>query len=224
MHADFWHSKWADNKIGFHQERPNKRLESHWGSLNAAAGSPVFVPLCGKSLDMRWLHRQGHPVLGIELSQKAVESFFSDNVLEYECVDRDGFRIYTGCAEAQGIELWVGDFFSLEPAHLAHCQAFYDRASLIALPPEWRERYARHLAYLMPAATRGLLLSIAYDQSRMKGPPFSVTEDEVRQLFQQGYDIERLAHYEGPERLGNLADRGLETLDERVYLMTRNSL
>lgn len=223
MQADYWHQKWADNKIGFHQERPNKRLEHHWPELDLAGNETVFVPLCGKSLDMLWLHRQGHSVLGIELSEKAVASFFSDNALPFtRCEAEDGFLVYSGTADAEGIQILVGDYFQLTPDHLAHCRALYDRAALIAMQDEMRRRYAAHLAHTLAADTRGLLLAISYDEGRMQGPPFSVPEENVRELLGEHFDVAELAHYGGPERLGNLADSGLETLDERVYVLTRN--
>jgi thiopurine S-methyltransferase len=221
MQADYWHSKWSENQIGFHQDTINKRLQAFWPSLELAQGAPVFVPLCGKSLDMLWLHRQGHPVLGIELSEKAVKSFFTDNGLPCTKSSQDGLQFFTGKDQASGIELIAGDFFDLTPEHLVRCKAYYDRASMIAMGPAMRADYARHLARIMAPDSKGLLLTIEYDQSRMQGPPFSVTDDNVRKLLQDIFSISELAHYSGPERLGNLAKRGLETLDERVYLLTR---
>lgn len=222
MQADYWHQKWADNKIGFHQDRVNIRLQEHWTALELKGDETVFVPLCGKSLDMLWLHRRGHTVLGVELSEKAVESFFTDNILNYRSRDADGFRVYSGMDEAAGIELWVGDFYSLSADHLAHCKALYDRAAFIALDLDLRRRYADHLAQVIAAGTRGLLLSIDYDEDRMQGPPYSVPEENVRELLGTHFDISLRAHYSGPERVGNLRERGLETLDERVYVLTRN--
>ena len=222
MQVDYWLKKWSEEKIGFHQDRVNKRLRDYWASLDLVDGAPVFVPLCGKSLDMLWLHQSGHPVLGVELSEKAVESFFAENDLPFDQRRDEHFVIYSGKDHAQGIELMVGDFFALTPAHLSHCQAFYDRAAMIAMGEDMRAQYTAHLGQIVAKGTTGLLLTIAYDQSRMEGPPFSVTDDNARTLLGKDFDIAELAHYSGPERLGNLANRGLETLDERVYLLTRN--
>ena len=222
MQAEFWLDKWSDDKIGFHQDQVNKRLQEHWASLNLAEGSPVFVPLCGKSLDMLWLHNAGHPVLGVELSEKAVKAFFAENDLPYEHRRGERFDIYMGTLHAQGVVLMVGDFFALTPAELAHCHGFYDRAAMIAMGDDLRARYATHLGQCLAVGTKGLLVTIEYDQSRMNGPPFSVSDDNARTLLNSHFDIAELAHHSGPERLGNLADRGLETLDERVYLLTRN--
>lgn len=223
MHADYWHEKWSGDRIAFHQDSVNKRLQEFWKQLDLAAGAAVFVPLCGKSLDMLWLHRQGHPVLGVEFSEKAGEAFFRENDLDCtRSVEGDFLRL-SGQGPGQGIELLIGDFFALTPAQVAHCQGVYDRAAMIALDGELRNAYAHHLGALLVADTRALLLTISYDQARMQGPPFSVSDDNARELLSNDFRIEELAYYSGPRHVGNLADRGLETLDERVYLLTRKS-
>ena len=56
----------------------------------------------------------------------------------------------------------------------------------------------------------------------MKGPPFSVPDETLRKLLGDGFEISQFAHYSGPECVGNLAARGLDTLDERAYLLKRN--
>ncbi len=223
MQAEYWQKKWSNNNIGFHQENVNKRLQQHWPALKVSAGASVFVPLCGKSLDMLWLHQQGYQVMGVELSDKAVQAFFNDNHLPVTQSSRNGFDIYTGVDQARGIELWVGDFFELTPDDLCAYSAFYDRASLIAMNESLRVRYTTHLGSIMAAGTTGLLLAIAYDQRQMQGPPFSVPDKTVRSLLGNDFTVQELDYFSGPERLGNLASRGLETLEERVYLLRRTA-
>ena len=222
MEASFWHERWAGDRIGFHQSRVNKRLEEHWPALGLAPPARVFVPLCGKSLDMLWLHERGHPVVGVELSEKAVEAFFVENDLAFEREPDGPFTTFVGRGAASGIRLLVGDFFALDVERLGPIDACYDRASLIAMPEGMRGDYAKHLAALLAPDRVGLLLAIDYDTSRMRGPPFAVPDAEVRALLGGAFDIEELAHYSGPERLGNLAERGLDTLDERVYRLRRS--
>src|SRR3546814_2467047 len=84
MDPDFWQQRWRDNRIGFHRDGVLPLLEKHWPSLGLATGSRVFVPLCGKSLDMAWLAARGHRVLGVELSPLAVGQFFDENGLRSE--------------------------------------------------------------------------------------------------------------------------------------------
>lgn len=224
MEAQYWQKKWNEDQIGFHQSDVNKRLVEYWSKVTESSTPSkhcIFVPLCGKSLDMLWLHSQGHRVLGIELSEKAVTAFFEENQLPFEVVPDGEFQRFSGIDTANGLTILVGDFFALTLEHTAQCTAVYDRASMIAMNSDMRADYARQLAKVTPAGSTGLLLLIEYDQARMQGPPFSVSDTNARELLLTNFDINELAHYHGPERLGNLAKRGLETLHERVYLLTR---
>lgn len=170
---------------------------------------------------MLWLHQQGHEVLGVELSARAAEAFFSENKLACDVSHEGDFVRYQGKGDAEGITVLAGDIFSLNAQLCEHCDTFYDRAAMIAMNPELRISYAGNLARLLPGQSRGLLLSISYDQKQMKGPPFSVTDENARHLLHANFSVKEIAHYSGPKHVGSLAERGLETLDERVYLLER---
>ena len=221
MEADFWHEKWEADSIGFHQARTNKHLQQWWPEAEIAQDSEVFVPLCGKSLDMLWLHEQGYKVTGIELSQKAIESFFKENDLSFERHTDGPFEIFSGTGKAEGIKLLAGDFFALTADHCRNVSAVYDRASLIAMNDDLRPQYAQQLAAILPAGSISLLLVIDYDASKMQGPPFPVPASMVTKLFTKNFDIHELAHYSGPEFVGNLSKRGLDSLEERVFRLHR---
>lgn len=164
-HAAFWHERWTGNQIGFHEGAPNRYLTEHW-DLDV---SSVLVPLCGKSTDLAWLAERGHAVTGVELSPIACEAFFQERGITPTRTPSGAFVRWEG----QGVTLLQGDFFELE----GHFDAFWDRAAMIALPADVRPRYAAHLRRLAP---KGLLVTLAYDQAKMEGPPFSVPVDEVR--------------------------------------------
>ncbi len=223
MESDFWHTRWQENRIGFHQSKYNSRLVSLWPTLPLAAGAEVLVPLCGKSLDMLWLHQQGFKVLGVELSEIAAKAFFDENDLPYQAAMSGNLQLFTGRGAAAGIRIVAGDMFAMSAAHTTDVAAVYDRASLVAMPPSMRQDYVKQLAALTPAGAEGILISMNYDPSKMQGPPFSVPDEEVRQLFDPYFTIAEISHSLGPERLGNLKDRGLDTMEERVYQMTRHT-
>jgi len=212
MEPQFWHERWQLNEIGFHQAQTHSLLARYWPSLGVDAGR-VFVPLCGKSLDMAWLRQQGHTVLGIELSRLAVEDFFKEQGLEYSTRPLDGFQSY----ESEGIQILCGDFFALKPEHLSGIQAVYDRAALIALPADLQARYARHLLTLLPHRPPMLLITFEYQQEAMAGPPFSTPEKPVREWFGDQYAIETLAANEIIEEVPGLKSRGLDSLIEKAY-------
>ena len=62
MEPDFWHQRWQQNQIGFHQSEVNPYLRKYWQALAIAAPARILVPLCGKSLDLLWLAEQGYQV------------------------------------------------------------------------------------------------------------------------------------------------------------------
>ena len=216
MDHEFWHQRWRDNLIGFHQEAVNPHLQEYWARLGVPPDATVFVPLCGKSLDMVWLAERYH-VLGVELSPKAVEHFFQEQGLQPARRTEWPFMV----CEAEGVALFCGDFFSLTPEHTAGIAAIYDRAALIALPPSMRERYAAGLARLAPAGTRMLLVTMEYDQAQMDGPPFAVEAGEVERLFSADWHIESLLNESILEREPSFRERGLTRLAEHIYLLVR---
>lgn len=211
MKHEFWHQRWEQEQIGFHQQEINGYLTSHWTELGLPDGAPVFVPLCGKSLDMLWLREQGHPVFGVELSRKAVEAFFHENEIEPSINETERFIEFS----AERLTLFAGDYFALRQGDLGQIHAVYDRAALIALPASMRADYVTHMAGLLLPGAHILLITMRYPQGALEGPPFSVEDSEVRELYARHFSIEHKGSWEaeGP--------RGV-AVEERVYLMTRN--
>ncbi|MFZ5962306.1 thiopurine S-methyltransferase [Thalassococcus sp. BH17M4-6] len=187
MDAGFWHQRWQENQIGFHERSGNAAMVAHWDALGLGQGARVFVPLCGKTRDIAWLLARGHRVVGAELSRLAVEQLFEDlgatpEITSQGSLDRFG---------APGIDIFVGDIFDLGADLLGAVDATYDRAALIALPPDMRSRYAPHLHRITGGAPQ-LLICLEYDQGLMDGPPFSVDAAEVARVYGAHYDIRKL--------------------------------
>ncbi|MGA9666206.1 MAG: thiopurine S-methyltransferase [Gallionella sp.] len=216
MKKDFWLERWQREEIGFHQDDFNPHLRRYWQDMRLAPGSPVFVPLCGKSRDMLWLREQGHRVLGVELSDIAVQAFFRENGYVPNHGPHGKFRH----CEANGITILCGDFFDLGKEDLADVQAVYDRASLIVLPPEMRERYVRHLVSILPPATRILLITVDYPQPEMQGPPFSVSIGEVETLYRDYAGVRLLEKLDVLEQSPRFQQRGLSRLQENIFMLT----
>lgn len=209
----FWHERWRLNEIGFHQPQEHAWLVEFWPQVCHQRGQ-VFVPLCGKSLDMVWLLSQGFEVLGVELSPVAVTQFFQEQHLQAETGVCGVFQSY----RAQGLELLCGDFFALGPQQQA--VAVYDRGALVAMPCELQERYARHLLEVLPHQPPMLLVTFEYDQTQMQGPPFSTPEERIRDWFGHTYSLENLAVRDCLEQQPVLKSRGLSRLEEKAWLLT----
>jgi thiopurine S-methyltransferase len=217
MDNDFWHARWQTEQIGFHQNEINPYLVRYWPSLQLEPQSRVFVPLCGKTLDMIWLLDQGHTIIGNEISQLAVEAFFTENSLRAETRQEPGFTRWS----CDRMEILCGDFFELTPTDIGRIDALYDRAALIALTPEQRARYAARITQLLKPQTPGLLVTLDYEQRKMAGPPFAVPADEVSRLYREGFSIEQLAHTDILEEQPRFKEKGLNTLRESVYRLRR---
>jgi len=217
MHPDFWQDRWREGRIGFHQDKPTPLLLKHWGALGVAPGAQVFVPLAGKSLDLAWFASQGYRVLGVELSQLAVEQFFDEHGLApARRVSRYGIHY-----EAGGIELVCGDAFGLDAGALAGCGAVFDRAALIALPPDLRRRYAHELYSRLPAGCRGLLITLEYPAHEKHGPPFTVPEAEVRAMYGRDWEVEVLERRDILAQQPLFAEEGVTALETVVYRLQR---
>ena len=162
-----WLDRWKENRIGFHESAVNRYLQAHLPRFDLDSGARIFLPLCGKALDMIWLAEQGYDVIGIELSEVALRAFFDENRLQYECGESDRFVVY----QSHRIKLWQGDFFDLQRDDLDGCALVYDRAALIAMSPEQRPRYYRHMQSILPETAQIMLITFEYDQAEMKGPP-----------------------------------------------------
>ncbi len=217
MKKDFWLERWELAQIGFHQNEINPYLQQYWP--HQVAGSQVFVPLCGKSLDMLWLRKQGLSVLGVELSPIAVQGFFEENGYQAQHMVNEKFE----CCSADEIRILCGDFFDLSAADLAKVCVVYDRASMVALPPEMRERYVRHLVNILPPGTQILLITFDYPQTEMSGPPFSVSVEEVETLYRPHAKINLLKQVDALPDNPRFAERGLSRMQENIFLLTLNS-
>lgn len=214
MDEAFWQRRWARNEIGFHLSEVNSYLRRHWSCLHVTPGARVLVPLCGKSLDMAWLADQGFAVLGVELSERAIEDFFAEHELVAEVSDHGPFKRY----RSGSLEIFCGDFFALSQADVAACEALYDRAALIAFPEDMRRRYVEHLLSILPASCTGLLITLDYPQDQMAGPPFAVGEAEIHRSFSSRWNIKVLERANVlDESNWKFLQRGVTRLEEACY-------
>ncbi len=230
MEPQFWHDRWRNGQIGFHQPSPDRSLVRHWPAMNlgrasasrsaAAAARPVFVPLCGKSVDLLWLRDQGHMVSGVELSATALEAFCAENGVPARRRVQADFDLY----EADHLNLFRGDFFQLTPSILGRAAAVYDRAALISWAAELRPAYADRIAALTGPGTPMLLITLEYPQAQMPGPPFSVARDEVERLYSRSFEIREISRQDILAEDARLRSRGITALSEVCYHLVRRSV
>lgn len=185
VEANFWINRWETNQIGFHLSAANPLLVKHFNALSLPKGSRVFLPLCGKTLDIAWLLGQGHRVVGAELVEVAIIQLFEELGVKPEVKEVGKLKLYS----APHLDIFVGDIFNLDQKTLGKVDAVYDRAALVALPEEMRRKYTTHLKTITQQAPQ-LLITFEYDQSLFSGPPFSVNSEEIQRHYAKGELIE----------------------------------
>ena len=208
----FWHNRWQTQQIGWHRDAYNDLLTKHWGQIGSKKGDEVLVPLCGKSLDMPWFASQGHTVVGLEMVEEAIQAFFEENKLD---VTRETIHEQIHHT-SEPFTIIEGDIFNLK-AGLTQADAWYDRAAMIAIPPTMREAYVEQIRQLTKPNAVGLLITFTYPQREMEGPPFSLSDNEVKELFFNGFEVECLEQID----LTDEKERGLSQITSSVFRIRR---
>lgn len=211
-----WFNFWDRDKPGFHEGRVNAYLEQYLQLYDLKPGDTIFMPLCGKAVDILWLSQQEFKVIGVELSGVAIESFFNESGLDYEKTQAEHFVIY----KTPYITLYHGDYMDLRSEQLASCALVYDRASIVAIESFNRSSYFRQMIDIIPQDIPMLLITLDYDQEIMKGPPFSVPVSEITDLYQSNYRIKLLQTNEQINERPRWKELGLESLLESALKLT----
>lgn len=211
MNTDFWRQRWESNNIAFHKSEANPALVNYFEALAIAKDSRVFVPLSGKTLDIGWLLAQGYRVAGAELIEIAIQQLFAELGVTPQILELGEVKHYS----AEHIDLFVGDIFQISSEMLGSVDAIYDRAALVALPADVRDRYTAHLGQITAQAPQ-LLITYEYDQTLMSGPPFSISSDEVYRHYGDRYQISQMLSQELPGGF-----RGKCAARETVWLLQR---
>ena len=217
MHHDFWHERWQTGQIGFHQSTVHPFLARWWPTLGVPATARVYVPLCGRSLDMAWLAARGHAIVGSELSPIAIREFFASQRLEPLRSELGNCVRHT----AGPYTILEGDALALTCDQTGPIDAVYDRAALVALPPDMRVAYAASLARLTSPGVRALLVAFEYPQEMKGGPPFSVAAAEIRELFDPAFTVREVERLDILAESPKFAEIGIPALHETAVVLER---
>ena len=213
---NLWESRWQEGRIGFHLPEVNSYLIRHYGELLKNSPENIFVPLCGKTLDLTWLANRTKKVVGVELVSQAVEEFFAENKISHSIQPAGKLQLFKN----DSIDIFLGDFFDLTQAQTGLFESIYDRGSIVALDSPERQKYAEHLLSFLVPGGRLLLITLEYEQDQMSGPPFSVPDKEIEMLFSQYGKLELLETRDILDK--RLRNKGLDEILERVYQLEIN--
>ena len=212
-----WLKFWENNETNWHGDNVTQELIEYFELFELEPRDKVFVPLCGKSLDMLYIMNQGFSVIGVEISEIGVRQFFNENNLTYKITKVDDFDLYS----TENLEIYCGDFFALTSKHLNKVKSVFDRKSLIALEPEVRQKYVKHLNDIISVGARILLVTLQYPQHQMSGPPFSVDKSEVESLFSMTFESRELRSFNDIENGSKLERAGVDYINNAAYCLRK---
>lgn len=216
MEISYWQSRWHKGNTGWHMDTVYPPLPTLWKLLDIKSASRVLVPMCGKSLDLYWLTEHSRKVIGVDVSSKAVQAVMQKHSESFSQTTSHNFTIY----KSNSLELWKGDFMKLPAEEVTPIDLVYDKASIVALPPEKRPNYAHKIIELCNDSTHILLQTFEYIQEEMTGPPFSVDRKELQQLFGNDFTIQLVHEQSKLEELEPFQQRGLSSyLTEQIFYL-----
>jgi thiopurine S-methyltransferase len=232
-----WLNRWQAKRIGFHLPEVNPilvqysstMLSTENGNSQKCSALRVLVPLCGKTVDMAYLTSTAGEVVGVEGIKTALEEFVQEqpdlNIEFKGDSHKNGFEYFLGT----DITLLKGNFFQLDTAKtFGAFDAIYDRASMVAIEPELRKSYVEVMGKLLVKGGNILLVALerisSLEEATKKGPPYSIPEATVRQLYESLDWVESVTVLQQEDKLNNNPKEqerysDLDQLLETVYLI-----
>ncbi len=184
-----WVDQWEKGLTPWHRKEPDSQLQSHINLLTGGKhGLSIFIPFCGKSLDIIWLLKQGHSVVGVELSSLAVQQLFEENELPYSKIEEESFTVYKGLD--QRLKIFVGSLFDLTAELTDHHDAVWDCKALGAVNISQRKHYIKILLSILKPSGSILVSHLEYDSLEHYGPPFSLSTTVLQALFDDEWSVE----------------------------------
>ena len=209
-----WRQVWVDRTIGFHKSEYNPHLVRYADLLKNH--NHILLPLCGKTLDLHFLHQAGHRCTGIELVEQAIQEFFA----EWSVSPRRDTTPPRWTHE--NISIRQENIFNIQPNQLDSINAIYDRAALVALAPDTRQQYVDLMLSLLSKGGVILLITFEMPRSLDIGPPFSIPENFVHTLYEKASNIALLETIiQTDDELPFLKSRNLDWFKTQIWLIEK---
>jgi len=218
--VDYWKNRWNDGQTQWHKSEVHQILTTYFDkTFPSASETKIFVPLCGKTVDMKWFYDKKMSVVGLDGVKQSLEQFLSEQGIEssVQKVPSLGDQAEVFISSDDKMHLYCADLFKFSKEIEGTFDAVWDRGSLVALNREDVKEYVKIIKSLLKPGGRCLLEIFEYDVTKVVGhpPPHPMLESEVRQLYESDCTVELLHRME--TKIGRKYDA--ETL---AFLITKN--
>ncbi|XP_019645225.1 PREDICTED: probable thiopurine S-methyltransferase [Branchiostoma belcheri] len=219
MTLEDWHNKWRRGKTKFHMSKVHPNLQKFYNRMIQGEGRKrIFVPMCGKTLDMKWLSDKGHGVVGNEVVEMACRQFFEEHDLQYTTERIEGVEGTLFKATDIDLQLFNCDYYKLTSDVIGTFDCIWDRGAMAAANPEDRDKYAAVIVPLLKPTGAYLLDLFELENTVFAGPPHGISDARVDELFASKCNIEELLR---ADRMGDWQRSwGLDSFKEVVRLLT----
>ncbi|CAH1776284.1 unnamed protein product [Owenia fusiformis] len=209
-------TSWDPDRVPFHKVDVHEALETYIEPLtDGRTELKIFVPLCGKSVDLKWLCDRGHHVVGVEIAELAIQQFSEEQGIEFKSqpigpIEGTVYKSIDG-----KLEILSCDLFSISRQVIGGFDAVWDRGSLVAINRDQRKEYSQLMHSLVKDDGKYLITASQYDMDQYSGPPHCVTPADMETLYGEKFEIEILKEF-------NMPSFGMEEYTMRYYLLSRS--
>lgn len=189
---DFWKKRWEEQETpSWHRDEVNPELQNNVHELTQGTpNASILVTWCGKSLDVPWLCTQGYDVVGVELSEIGVKKLFEDNNIPHFVTKEGEFTLYQ--ATDRKLKLFSGDYYKLTPDVAGTFDAVWDNNAFGAAEIADRQKYISTLLSVLKPNGRMLLSNWEYGPVARTRAPFSLSREQIKELFQDKFEVQFL--------------------------------
>ncbi|CAK8674631.1 unnamed protein product [Clavelina lepadiformis] len=181
----YWRNLWKNDQAWFHMSDAHPDMLKFQDQF-LRDNCRVYVPLCGKSVDLKYLADKGHEVVGCEFCETAILQFFEEQSIKYERYQHPTAPYEIFKATDKNITIYKGDFFALGSSIMGKVDAIWDRGSFVAIDPSRRREYADVIYDVINADGKYLLYSVEYE-GNISSTPYNVQEQEIDDIFGQKF-------------------------------------
>ncbi|XP_033730711.1 probable thiopurine S-methyltransferase [Pecten maximus] len=191
-----WLGCWEKKTSPWHHDDVHEAIEKHHEILmtSLTAKNKIFIPLCGKTVDIKWLADRGNEVVGLEASEIAVKELFTEQNIEYTSEDAPAVKGKLYRSTDNKIKVYCCDLFLFSAEIESGFSGIWDRGSLVALSPADQKRYIELIKTLIHPGI-GYLLEIP-DRDPNNGPPFFISLENLQEGFGPNCSVTKLCAVE----------------------------
>ncbi len=167
----FWEQIYDEEVIpGWDIGQPAPPFVAYLDRSDAPESGQVAVIGCGRGNDVLLFAEKGFEVTAVDFSAPAIQAV-------KEKIQTTKFQV----------DLQQADIFDLPQSHALTFDYIVEYTCFCAIDPARRPEYVNMVHKILKP--KGILLAVFYLLPPDQGPPFGTTEDEVRSLFSDKFEV-----------------------------------